>query len=94
MAWGTLLGAVIGMGCHVFYNMPRTQSAIRLPVTAYVSGVLKSFGLAGLPFVVAYVVVVGAKHAVSGVWAGALVFSMGVCLFGLVSNYRQKATGK
>ena len=92
VAWGTLIGAAIGIGCHILYNMPRTQSSIRLPATTYVSSVVGILGLAGAPFAVAYGVVAVAKHALTGIWAGALACTMGICCFVLVSNYRNKAT--
>jgi O-antigen/teichoic acid export membrane protein len=94
VAWGTLIGAVIGIGCHIFYNMPRTQSSIRLPVTTYLSGVVRILGLAGMPFAAAYSVVAVAKHTPTGIWGGALACAMGICFFVLLSNYRNQAPSR
>ena len=46
VAFGTLFGAVVGMGTHLRYSMPRTKDAINLSRQDFlISGVLFSFAL-------------------------------------------------
>jgi O-antigen/teichoic acid export membrane protein len=53
VAWGTFIGAVVGMAGHIFYNIPRTYPVIRLrPVEFFFRGIALP-ALAGVPFLVA-----------------------------------------
>ncbi|MGO9203524.1 MAG: polysaccharide biosynthesis C-terminal domain-containing protein [Limisphaerales bacterium] len=50
VAWGTLVGAVVGVTCNYVYNMHRTKGISFSPARYFVSGILRPLG-AALPVV-------------------------------------------
>jgi O-antigen/teichoic acid export membrane protein len=93
VALGTLVGAFVGMGYHVFRNMPRTSSAIRFHRKRYfVEGIVQPVACY-LPLLasVAVTPIVSPGSASSLLWVGGAVFSIGLIWnFGLHANERER----
>jgi Na+-driven multidrug efflux pump len=80
VAWGTLIGAFVGMLAHVFYNLPRTKSSICVSRWEFVKiGILQP-STAGIPICLAAIYAEWKGIAMTVPLAIALALSMCVSL--------------
>jgi len=89
VAWGTLVGAVIGMLANTLYNIPKTRNYICVSKRAYVRGGILLPAICGVPVFLAaiYFEVTGA--ATISLWIVSLFCAICASLFGAFQSIRQ-----
>jgi O-antigen/teichoic acid export membrane protein len=80
VAWGTLIGAVVGVLANVFYNMPRTKDYIRVSRGQYLKHGFLGPCICGIPFCLAVFLVEYVRPHEAAIWVGALAWSTCACL--------------
>jgi len=87
VAWGTLIGAVIGMLANLVYNIPRTKGCIDISRSRYISFALAAPSACLLPVCLVWCVLAYFRQSVPGV-SGFLLpvaaVSFGLCAFFLI----------
>lgn len=80
VAWGTLIGAVVGMSAHVLYNMKKTESSIEVSRYRFMERGLILPALCGVPVYV-FCCIYGGRllHGASEARVAALAFSLVAC---------------
>jgi len=89
VAWGTLIGAVVGMLANTLYNIPKTRNYICVSKRAYVRGGILLPAICGVPVFLAaiYFEVTGA--ATISLWIVSLFCAICASLFGAFQSIRQ-----
>jgi O-antigen/teichoic acid export membrane protein len=86
VAWGTFIGAVVGMLANVFYNLPRTRNYIEVTPYRFVRDALASPAFIIVPAIVAWLVAVLCNLDVHRVVRAGLIVSYAICVILVIRN--------
>ena len=89
VAYGTLLGALVGFLFHLFYNLPRTRTYIDLSTRKLMASLLGPAGACLVPFAVALPISYFARWNITQTMLVALSMSMLLSLYLAAKTFRQ-----
>ncbi len=80
VAWGTLIGAVIGIGATIAYSLPRTRRWIDISPLTLLAQVLRIIALCGLPLILALPLRYFIAQRFAGLMTMASAISVSICI--------------
>jgi O-antigen/teichoic acid export membrane protein len=86
VAWGTLIGAMVGLTMNIFYNLPRTRTSINVGKFRYAFNALTVPALCGIPACIAMLLANISKPLESVFVLPALLVSIVLCVVFLLRS--------